>query len=168
MSLVVWDGMAEGWLEMLLVHGPQLRASRFVIFAHSFHVLFSLMGLQEITKAHHKVVDLFKQNLAKSQAAPVATHSTDDSGSVTAMTQDILILLLPYLSFADATALFQTCLSSEVLGSKDNGVQKRGYKILAKLVDNEKVAIDAENILRRLDELAEGLSPAAKKVRLMN
>jgi ribosomal RNA-processing protein 12 len=83
------------------------------------------------------------------------------------MTQDILILLLALpLCSTDATALFQACLSSEILGSKDNGVQKRGYKILAKLADSGKVAIDAENILGRLDELAEGLSPAAKKVRL--
>lgn len=47
---------------------------------------------------------------------------------------------------------------------KDNGVQKRGYKILAKLVESGKVSVDAEAILRQLDELADGLAPAAKKV----
>src|ERR1700683_2678197 len=113
-------------------------------------------------KAHHKVVDLFKQNLAKSQAAP-ANNAPDDSGSVTTMTQDILILLLPYLSSVDAAALFQMCLSPEFLGGKDHGVQKRAYKILGKLVDGRKVTVDAEPVLGQLDELAEGLAPAAKK-----
>jgi len=108
-------------------------------------------------------VDLFKQNLAKSQVCPV-NNVPDDSGSVTAVTQDILILLLPYLSSTDATALFQECLSSEILVSKDNGVQKRGYKILAKLVDSGKVAVDAETVLSQLDGFTEGLAPAAKKV----
>lgn len=85
---------------------------------------------------------------------------------MTAMTQDILILLQPYLSSADANALFETCLSSEILGSKDNGVQKRGYKILSKLLEGGKVTIDAEEVLGQLDELVEGLAPAAKKVSL--
>jgi ribosomal RNA-processing protein 12 len=108
-------------------------------------------------------VDLFKQNLAKSQVAP-ADNGPDDSGSVTAMTQDILILLLPSVSSTDATTLFQMCLSSEILGSKDNGVQKRGYKILAKLIESGKVTVDAEPVLSLLNDLAEQLVPAAKKV----
>jgi ribosomal RNA-processing protein 12 len=53
----------------------------------------------------------------------------------------------------------------EVLGSKDSGVQKRGYKILTRLVDSEKVRIDAEAVLRQLNELADCLAAAAKKVR---
>jgi ribosomal RNA-processing protein 12 len=108
-------------------------------------------------------VDLLKQNLAKSQGASANT-GPDDSGSVTATTQDILILLLPYLSSTDATALFQMCLSSDILGGKDNGIQKRGYKILAKLVDSRKITVDAETVLGQLDGFAEGLAPAAKKV----
>jgi ribosomal RNA-processing protein 12 len=73
-------------------------------------------------------------------------------------------LLLPYLSPADALALFQACLSVEVLGNKDNGVQKRGYKILAKLSESSKIVVDTETVLHRLDELSDGLSPAAQKV----
>lgn len=80
------------------------------------------------------------------------------------MTQDLLILLLPYLSSDDTSALFQLCLTSDVLGCKDNGVQKRGYKILAKIVERRDTAIDAENVLSRLDSLGDELLPAAKKV----
>ena len=85
---------------------------------------------------------------------------------MTAMTQDILILLLPHLSVADATALYNLCLTKEVLANSDNGVQKRGYKILAKLTENNKTGanIDVQDVLQRLDDASEGLAPAAKKV----
>lgn len=80
------------------------------------------------------------------------------------MTQDILILLLPYLSAIDAKALFELCLTAEVLTSKDNGAQKRGYKILARLLESGKVDVDVVTVLKTLDGLLEGLNPAAKKV----
>jgi ribosomal RNA-processing protein 12 len=82
------------------------------------------------------------------------------------MTQDILILLLPYLSQADAQALFNLCLNSEVISGKDNGVQKRGYKILAKLLEEDRVEVDIIAVLKTLDELSVGLTSAAKKVHL--
>ncbi len=80
------------------------------------------------------------------------------------MTQDILILILPSLSNQDASGLFDIILSKEVLANHDNGVQKRGYKILAKLVEIGKLVLDVEPVLERLDELSDGLVPAAKKV----
>ena len=81
-----------------------------------------------------------------------------------AMTQDILVLILPYLSNQDASGLFEVILSKEVLTNQDNGVQKRGYKILAKLIELGKMPLDVEPVIERLDELSEGLTPAAKKV----
>lgn len=80
------------------------------------------------------------------------------------MTLDILVLLLPYLSTQDASELFDAIFSDEVLVSPDNAVQKRGYKILARLVEGGKLSIDVEQLFKRLDELSEGLSTAAKKV----
>lgn len=110
---------------------------------------------------------LFKENVTRSQDAP-ASFTPDENGSVTAMTQDILILLLPFLSSEDASSLFQTCLSSDVLENKDNRVQKRGYKILAKLLDSGKVMVGVETVLGQLDDISEGLAPAAKKVRVVS
>ena len=115
---------------------------------------------QDVTKAYRKVVELFKQNMAKDSES----DNSNDTGNLIIISQDLLILLLPHLPPADATTLFQLCLSSEVLNYKDNGVQKRGYKILGKLVDAGKVAVDAEHVLKALDELGDGLLPAAKKV----
>lgn len=88
----------------------------------------------------------------------------NESGSITAVTQDLLALVLPHLSTVDSTALFNLCLSSEVLENKDNGVQKRGYKILAKLVEGRKATFDAKAVLHLLEKNIDGLAAAAKKV----
>lgn len=120
---------------------------------------------QEISKANKKVVDLFRQNLVTSAKAPVP-QGGQDVASVTATTQDLALLLLPYLSADDAQALFDMCITEEVLTSRDNAVQKRGYKILAKIVENKKNQIDAVSVLGDLQRFSGGLSPAAKKDRL--
>ena len=96
----------------------------------------------------------------------MTSQPQDERGAskVTTTTQDILILLLPYLSPSASTALFDLCLTNDVLGGKENGVQKRGYKILTKLIECRKVVTDAEVTLRKLDAFLANLMPAAKKV----
>ncbi|KAF8070663.1 armadillo-type protein [Lyophyllum atratum] len=164
-NIAVLRAQAESWLAVFFnVFGSVSRDARGMI-GDVINVWASIAGEQEITKAYSKVVDLFKNNLALAAKAPPQHGGQNNSGSVTATTQDILILLLPYLSSADATALFNICLTAEVLGGKDNGVQKRGYKILTKLAESQKVALDAEPIIRQLDELSDGLAAAAKKDR---
>jgi len=79
--------------------------------------------------------------------------------------QDLLILLLPYLTPADAGILFELCLTAEVLGNNDSGVQKRGYKILTRLIEMGKVTVNAEYVHQTLDEPSDSLAPAAKKVK---
>lgn len=106
--------------------------------------------------------NLFGQNLKISRN----TRGSTNAGSIISMTLDILVILLPYLSIQDASELFNAVLSEEVLVNPDNGVQKRGYKLLARLVKGGKVSIDAELLIKRLDELSDRLSPAAKKVNI--
>jgi ribosomal RNA-processing protein 12 len=98
-----------------------------------------------------------------------AQHSRGptDAGGVVSMTQDILVLLLPHLTSQDASELFDTILSKDVLINPDNAVQKRGYKILARLIQGRRLSLDAETLIKRLDGLSDGLSPAAKKVNYM-
>jgi ribosomal RNA-processing protein 12 len=106
------------------------------------------------------VFDLFGQNLKNLRN----TRGSTNAGSTISMTLDILVLLLPHLSTQDASELFDAIFSEEVLVSPDNGVQKRGYKILARLAEGGKLPQDAEPLIKRLDELSDRLSPAAKKV----
>lgn len=106
---------------------------------------------------------LFSENLKKSRNARGST----DTSSTISMTLDILVLLLPYLSTQDASELFDAIFSEEVLVNPDNAVQKRGYKILARLVEGGKLPLDVEQLFKRLDELSDRLSSAAKKVILI-
>lgn len=119
---------------------------------------------QDIAKAYHKLIVLLKQNLSAKATASQAASGSKDPSSVVAMTLDLLALLLPYLPSSEASALFESCLSKELLESKDNAVQKRAYKILAKLMEAGQVSIDAQSVLQQLDGFLDGLSPAAKKV----
>ena len=106
---------------------------------------------------------MLNQNINKAQKAQ-GTPAAKEAENVTAMALDLLLLMLSYLSSADATALFNICLAGDILESKDNAVQKRGYKVLAKLVEGGKVDVNADDILKRLDGVADGLAAAAKKV----
>jgi ribosomal RNA-processing protein 12 len=117
---------------------------------------------QAIAQAYCKVFDLFRQNLKNTQL----NRSSTDVSTVW-MTQDILILILPFISTHDASGLLDVILSKEVLTNPDNGVQKRGYKILARLVEGGKVSLDVESMINQLDGFSDGLSPAAKKVHLL-
>lgn len=83
------------------------------------------------------------------------------------MTLDLLVLMIPYLPPNEASALFESCLTKEIVESKDNAIQKRGYKILAKLVETGKVTVDAQSVLSKLDGFVDGLASAAKKDRFV-
>ncbi|KAH9047869.1 NUC173-domain-containing protein [Lactarius hengduanensis] len=150
---------AESWLAVLFnVFGSVNREDRGMV-GEVIAAWLSIAGDPAIAQAYHKVFGLFKQNLTK------PNHDPTNPGSVVAMTQDILVLVLPYLSDEDASGLFDVILSKEVLTNQDNGVQKRGYKILAKLIEVGKVSPDVEPVIEQLDELSDGLAPAAKKDR---
>lgn len=120
-----------------------------------------------MAKTCHKVVGMFKTNLGKmSTSTSSAANEGDEQRSVVATMQDILGLLVPYISKKDAQTVFDLCLLPGVIKNKDNGVQKRAYKLLSKIVATGKVTIDAEVIFAKMDEVAEDALPAAKKDRM--
>ncbi|KAJ2931221.1 hypothetical protein H1R20_g5799, partial [Candolleomyces eurysporus] len=158
---------SESWLAVLFnVFGSVDRDARGMV-GDVITSWASIAGEQEVAKAYGKVIQLFKTNLAKTQQETKRPNTTalSESASLTTTAQDILILLLPYMSPADAQSLFELCLTAEVLSGKDNAIQKRGYKILARLLEGGKVVVGAEEVLKRLDDLVDGLLPAAKKDR---
>ncbi|KAG2119918.1 NUC173 domain-containing protein [Suillus discolor] len=142
-NLTVLKTQVESWFAVFFnVFGSVDRDNRGMV-GDVISVWAGLAEKQDIAKAYRKVVDLFRQSLQQS-----------DNGNTTAMMEDLLILLLPFLDTQDVAALFSTCLAQEVLCHKDNGVQKRGYKILAKLLEHGKVEEDALQTFQRLDELS--------------
>ncbi|KAJ3791123.1 NUC173-domain-containing protein [Lentinula aff. detonsa] len=154
---------AESWLAVLFnVFGSVGRDAR----GQVGDVITAWAGItseQEIHKAFVKVVDLLKGNIGKSSSASGKPGNDEENIGTTAL--DLLLLLLPYLSSADMTALFQMCLSSDVLCAKDNAIQKRAYKILTKLTESGKMTVDSEVVLKELEASSEGLTAAAKKDR---
>ncbi|RDX55210.1 NUC173-domain-containing protein [Lentinus brumalis] len=153
---------AESWLAVLFnVFGSVGRDSQGMV-GDVVSAWIAIADAKEVAQAYRKLVTLFTQSLAKAQAAPAKGLASD---TMTVVTQDLLLLALPYLSAEDATALLNMYLVSDVLESRDNGVQKRGYKILARLVESGKVEVDAAAVLKKLEGLADGLAAAAKKDR---
>lgn len=120
-----------------------------------------------MTKTCHKVVGMFKTNLSKmDNSANSTTSGSDEQRTIVATMQDILVLLVPYISKKDAQIVFDLCLLPEVMRNRDNGVQKRAYKLLSKVVATGKIEVDAEALFAKMDEVAEDALPAAKKDRM--
>lgn len=151
----------ESWLAVFFnVFGSVERESRGFV-GDVISAWANIADPHEISKAYSKVVELFRQNFQRLSAAP----DVQQNANVTTMTQDLLILLLPWLEAQETMSLVQICMINEVLCCKDNGVQKRGYKILAKVLNSGKVQTDTLATLQQLDSFTTGLSPAAKKDR---
>ena len=110
------------------------------------------------------MAQLFKQNLTVPTATSSKSGMNTDGDGVVTMSQDLLQILLPYLGDKDAQTLFELSTMGDVLENKDTGVQKRGYKILSKLVDGGKIEVTPENIIQQLEGRVDGVSAAAKKV----
>ncbi|EIW63581.1 NUC173-domain-containing protein [Trametes versicolor FP-101664 SS1] len=157
---------AESWLAVLFnVFGSVGRDNQAMV-GDVVGAWIAIADPKEVTQAYHKLVTLFDQNLsrAKNISAPSANKGPS-ADSMTVVTQDLLLLILPYLSSEDATALLNLYLTTEVLESRDNGVQKRGYKTLARLVESGKTQLDAAAVFKTLESLVDGLAAAAKKDR---
>nr|VWP02479.1 G protein alpha subunit [Ganoderma boninense] len=155
---------AESWLAVLFnVFGSVGRDNQHIV-GEVISSWIAIADAKEVAQAFQKLVALFKQSLTNAQAAAASKGPASDT--MTVMTQDLLLLVLPYLSAEDATALFNMYLASDVLENKDNGVQKRGYKTLARLVGSGKVQADAAAVLQNLERLVDGLAAAAKKDRI--
>ncbi|KAK0195371.1 armadillo-type protein [Armillaria mellea] len=149
---------AESWLAVFFnVFGSVGRDSRNSV-GDVITSWVSIAGESNIGKAYAKVFEMFKANLRQ------PTNGSSDDNTII-ITQDLLVMLLPHLSTTNAKALFAVCLSEEVLCSKANGVQKRGYKILCRLLECGNISIDTESVIRQLGEYTDGLVPAAKKDR---
>lgn len=121
-------------------------------------------AFQHLSKAFAKVTQLFKQNMAAQPATSSKSGMNSDRDGVVTMTQDLLQILLPFLGDKDAQTLFELSSVESVLENKDAGIQKRGYKILSKLVDGGKVQVSPEDFMQQLESRVDGVSAAAKKV----
>jgi len=127
-------------------------------FERNINYGLNLFSRQEASNVFLKVLQIFKSGHPTPQ-------NQSDGFVETTTAQDIFTLLLPNLSDSDSKALFDISFVHDVLACKDNGVQKRGYKILTKLVESGKLVVNASSVLAKVDKMTDGLNSAAKKVR---
>lgn len=126
------------------------------------------MNQQEMSKTCKKVVNMLNDSHKKLSAANVHERTIDEQRATVASMQDILILLIPYLSPSDAQIVFSLCLKPVMLGNKDNGIQKRTYKLMGKILVAGKLEnVDAESLFETLDKNSDNVLAAAKKDRFM-
>ncbi|KZS98276.1 NUC173-domain-containing protein [Sistotremastrum niveocremeum HHB9708] len=159
---------AESWFAVLFnVFGTVEKESRGMV-GEVISAWATMTKDKELAGAYRKVVLLFKQNLPKAESMQKNSNAPNESAAAVQTTQDILLLLLPHLPAKEAASLFDLCLTPEILASKDAGVQKRGYRIVAKLMDSGKVTLDGtrvENSFKLLIEATEKVGAAAKRDR---
>lgn len=109
----------------------------------------------------------------KKVSALLTQNSKQAPSPTTYTTLDLLILLVPHLSPSDGTRLFTLTFVDTVIASPDGTVQKKAYRILARLV--ERGTVDGlqegegkigrvEEVLVRCGELTSGVNVAAKRV----
>lgn len=84
---------------------------------------------------------------------------------------DLLITLVPFLPSAEALALFKTATSDDLLQNEDAGVQKKTYRVLARLLEGSKGAAlatsaNVTSLLTTLREVTVAVVPGAKRDRL--
>ncbi|KDQ21665.1 hypothetical protein BOTBODRAFT_26095 [Botryobasidium botryosum FD-172 SS1] len=106
-------------------------------------------------------------HLIQSLASPVPPQASTLVTPVPHTMLDLLVILVPYLPPAQSAALFTLALGPELMESPDATVQKKSYRVLARLVESGKVAVGGtDKLIQRLSESAESVSPAAKRDRL--
>ncbi|KAI6121709.1 armadillo-type protein [Pisolithus sp. B1] len=162
-NIAFLKSQVESWFAVLFNVFSSVASDTRGVVGDVISVWANIAEPQEVSKAYGKVAELFKQNLQKL----VRASDVQQSAAATTMIQDLFLLLLPFLDTSDITSLFRVCLTEEVLACRDNGVQKRGYKLLGKSVASGKLQVDVLGTLRQLDSFMVGLSPAAKRDRFV-
>ncbi|KAI5475813.1 ribosomal rna-processing protein 12 [Pseudohyphozyma bogoriensis] len=127
---------------------------------------FAVLEPKEVQETYGRMETLLKQALAepyvkpgqKGHGAPV---EKDDTIPTTHSLLDILIALIPYAGPVEKQ-FFDLALSSSVLGSQDQAVQKKGYRILARLAEERNGKVVEGRIGDVVDALVENASVVAQ------
>lgn len=80
---------------------------------------------------------------------------------------DLLIILVPFLPKESAKALFGHAAGERLIGSDDPAVQKKSYRVLARLIEGGKVLVGGKGLEAFVARLADGgevVAAAARRV----
>lgn len=124
----------------------------------------------DLKATYDKVVHHLGQALAVPYVKPAGGNAAPGAASPTSHTMlDLLILLVPHLPAQSAAALFAHASGDGLIGSEDPAVQKKSYRLLARLIETKKVMRDGKGLdafVKRLADGGETIAAAARRVRL--
>jgi ribosomal RNA-processing protein 12 len=118
---------------------------------------------QDVTATYNRVTD----HLGKALTSPVPAQAGTTPLSHTML--DLLIILVPHLPVECALKLFAATQTSTLLEHSDATVQKKSYRILARLIDSGKVAAalqgeSVDGFVKRVEDVGPNVGPGAQRV----
>lgn len=142
----------------------------------------SVLDTAGVHATYERVVGLLRQSLAAPTPAPrpgaPEANSPRYVPPVPHTMLDLLIVLVPYVSAEDAGGMLELCLGDALLTAKDGGLQKKTYRVLARLLSGTQAgavlrrggggdaAAGAAQLLAQLVQGAEAVQPGAVRDRL--
>ncbi|CAE6500168.1 unnamed protein product [Rhizoctonia solani] len=157
-------GLAGNMLSVLFNVFSSMESNDRGLVGEVISLWLGLADTKELSATFKKVSTMLSQNIKGSAAIPL-THTS----------LDLLILLVPHLSSTDGTRLFTVVFAENVISNADGTVQKKAYRILARLV--ERGIVDAlqvgdgknakvESVLSRCAEITSSVNVSAKRDRV--
>ncbi|EIW83040.1 NUC173-domain-containing protein [Coniophora puteana RWD-64-598 SS2] len=194
-NLALLSSQAESWLAVLFnVFGSVPPRSRGAV-GDVLRAWIGVAGVKDVKNAYKKIMGMLDKNLpapasaqkgGKGGAPKSLPH--EDEASVPSTMLDLALLLLPALPPAEQTSAFVACARTQVLGCSSGAVQKRAYRVLARVAQGGKVdvgavdedarmdadgavvtptgGVDVLHIFRRLEDTVDVVQPGAKRDRL--
>ncbi|KZT59521.1 NUC173-domain-containing protein [Calocera cornea HHB12733] len=157
-------GMAGNLLSVFFnVFGSAERDARGLV-GEVISTYFKIADIKIVASTYERVVGLLKDDMKKS--APIAAAS---GTSVSYTMLDLLILFVPHLPTKQANSLLWMVASPEFLGNKDASIQKKAYRLLARLAQSGKVLKDGDGtdrLLTLVSESSPAIATGAKRDRL--
>ena len=118
---------------------------------------------QDVESTNAKLVEMLQNSLHDPSASQPGTVPVSHTSL------DLLLILLPQLPMNLSRALFEKACSPDLLESKDVGIQKRAYRMLASFfeVGNFVQARDTviEHLVKCLPETSQSVRHGAEKAR---
>ena len=163
-------GMAKNLLAVLFNVFSQVSREQRGMVGEVITSYMSVTSEQDINATYTKVVTHLGQALMipfdKGAGGRAGGPGAASPTSHTMM--DLLIILVPFLPKESAKALFAHAAGERLIGSDDPAVQKKSYRVLARLIEGGKVLVGGKGLEEFVARLADGgevVAAAARRVR---
>ncbi|EIW67760.1 hypothetical protein TREMEDRAFT_40374 [Tremella mesenterica DSM 1558] len=160
-NLEFLKGLAKDMVAVLLnVFSKMPRDTRGMV-GDVVGVWTGIMSEKDMIETYNTVTSHLSSALS-STSTPVATGASPISHTML----DLLIIFVPTLPAVQATALFKATATPTVLENPDATVQKKGYRLLKRLIEAGHGKEDLEGLVKKLNDVVGNVGPGAQRDRL--